>query len=218
MKMKNLLAFSVFAVAASVYADGTPLAPGQTLNAVSQTFVGGLTLLDSRTDVLTGIDNSINLLRYEAELRSSVYRNAQGTLSFGYELYSFYPGTANLDLLSIAGLAPYSLSVEQGIARPDDGYFASGGASRLANGNEVAFLLRDNGVAGTGSIAYDQRLVGQIIHTDATSYGFGTASSVGGIAATSTTTLIPTGAPVPEPATMAALGLGSLAFLRRRKA
>ena len=144
-------------------------------------------------------------------LNSRVGLMPDGTLAFTYVFAN--TGSAMMDPIewfNVSGFAGFTTSVAQGTAF--DTFVPTSGASRTANGKIVSFnygVGSTFGVVGPGGIS---RFV--TIFTNATAYTTGSAQFInGGIANVST--FVPQA--VPEPASFAALGVGAVALLRRRK-
>lgn len=178
---------------------GTPAAPGDLT-----IFVDSPTLLDTFSG---GFSNpSIN-----GTVTSAVYLNDVGTLDF----YVQVTVGADSDPLGRVTLFNY-VNFLTNVGHRLDAYgpFASIGtvdpneANRNASGTTVGFDY-DLGTTGLnpGLTSYTM-----VIRTDATDYTMGNVAVINGVSDN-----VRGFAPVPEPASLAALGVGALALLLRRR-
>ncbi len=204
LALSALVAASVAAVAAP-----TALVPNQLLASVPQTntFLGDL-VIDSTAD-FTGIDFDGTVL-FTGTLSSAVYRQGDNTLAFAYFVENDATSIDAIERLSISSFNGFTTSVEQGT--PSGDLLPTSSASRSANGNVVSFGYAPGSTFGSIMPGTETRYV--VVYTNATEYRTGSAQFISGGVGTSPT-FVPS--PVPEPATMAALGLGAAALLRRRR-
>lgn len=211
--------FLILATAASAQAlCQAPLLPG-TMTEVPFASTASPTgeLLRSYTDMIYGRGDTPGITFY-VHFTSEVWRQTDGTLSFVYLLEHMSSGAEPIQRFSVGGysnFSGFSVSVEQG-GSPAEGVPASS-ASRTASGKTVSF---DYG-AGTlfGPIVPNQSSRYVTVYTDAIYYAGNGTVSILGDGVTAGNVFVPTSIPpsVPEPASMAALGLGAVALLRRRK-
>src|SRR5688572_18664664 len=179
---------------------GTAEAPG-VLTIFTDT---SLTLLASNSMAVNGASGTVS-----GTLRSSVYMNSGGTLDFYYQ-YTNDVGFDPIHRLTMSSFRNFTTDV--GYRLTPIGQFTAGTiipneANRNTSGSVVGFDFDTPVSIPPG--ATTQTLV---IRTNANQWGPGFASVINGSATT-----VASFAPVPEPATMAALGLGALALIRRRR-
>jgi hypothetical protein len=179
---------------------GTLEAPG-VLTVFTDT---NLTLLASNSMAVNGASGTVS-----GTLRSSVYMNSGGTLDFYYQ-YSNDLGFDPIHRLTMSSFRNFTTDV--GYRLTPVGQFTAGTiipneANRNTSGSVVGFDFDTPVSIPPG--ATSQILV---IRTNANDWGPGFASVINGSATT-----VASFGPVPEPATMAALGLGAIALIRRRR-
>lgn len=210
LKNGAILALAVAAVAAQAQ---TALAPGGTvLTPVLPGFPDNYVSLDFSQTPFTGV-NALGETRFTGNLQSYVFRNTvDNTLGFAWIVTNDATSTSSLEALGLTGYQGFSTSVAQDPVGLGGGT-NSFAASRDALGDVVSFSWL-NTPLGSGTIVPGTFSSPQWIFTNATSYTIGSANLIDGAVAT-----VPTFAPkaVPEPASMAALGLGAIGILRRRK-
>ena len=147
---------------------------------------------------------------FTGTLSSYVNLQADGTLAFSYFFNN--TGTSDMDPIerfNVSGFGGFVTSVGQGVPI---GLVPASGASRTSNGKVVSFNYGVGTTFGPVEPGQESRFV--TIFTNARSYTTGSAQFInGGIANVST--FVPQA--VPEPASFAALGVGAVALLRRRK-
>lgn len=210
MKLRTALVAGLLPLAAAAMAidlppgghvgRGTPDAPG-----VITIFSDSPTLLDSFTG---GFANpSIN-----GSITSAVYLNGQGTLDF-YVQVSVGALSDPINRVTLYDFSGFTTDV--GHRLDAYGPFAIAGtidpneANRNASGSVVGFDF-DLGDAGLNQGTTSYTLV---VRTNATAYDWGNVAVINGVSDN-----VRGFQPVPEPATMAVIGIGVLALLRRKRA
>lgn len=163
-----------------------------------------LTLMASNSMAVNGASGTVS-----GTLRSAVYMNAGGTLDFYYQ-YSNDLGSDPIHRLTMSSFRNFTTDV--GYRLTAIGQFTAGTvianeANRNTSGSVVGFDF-DTPV----SIPPGSTTTTLVIRTNANQWGPGFASVINGSATT-----VASFAPVPEPATFAALGLGAMALIRRRR-
>lgn len=148
---------------------------------------------------------------------TAVFQEAGGTLDFYYQVTND-PGSATALARMIAvNFSTFSTSVgyvlDGGATMGGlflNGTWAPTSADRNASGSVVGFNWDNPNELQPGTISYTM-----VISTNATAFTAGNVSLIDG-GATTVAAFQPTA--VPEPATMAALGMGALALIRRKRA
>ena len=199
------LGAALSASAQILLSPGTSVVVPQTLNL----FPG--TIIASAFNVpFTGTDTFGDTV-FTGTLNCAVGRQADNTLAFSY----FFKNTGLADMdpierFNVSGFGGFTTSVAQGT--PTDIFIPASGASRTPNGKVVSFNYGVGSTFGPIMPGRESRFV--TIFTNATSFTTGSAQFInGGIA--NVATFVPQA--VPEPASFAALGVGAVALLRRRK-
>ena len=163
-----------------------------------------LTLMASTSAPVVGASSTVF-----GTLRSSVYMNSGGTLDFYYQ----YSNDLNSDPIHRLTMTSFrNFTTDVGYRLTPIGQFTGGTiianeANRNASGSVVGFDY-DTPI----SIPPGATTATLVIRTNANNWGPGFASVINGSATT-----VASFAPVPEPATIAALGLGAIALIRRRR-
>jgi hypothetical protein len=186
----------------------TALAPGGVVSpvpaVVGSPFDLGTVIAAEQFDFV-GHDVFNNVV-FTGYLYSTVIQQGSGDLVFGYILGNYGGSQDPLGRLSITDFSGFSTAVAQGTPW-NPPYPPVDIATRSSNGRVVSFDWLSGVQPGV-----EARFV--YVFTDAKAYKDGSASVLnGGIANVST--YAP--APVPEPASIAALGLGAVALIRRRR-
>jgi len=186
----------------------TALAPGGVVTPVPAVvgFPNDLgTVIASEQFDFTGLDVFNNVV-FEGYLFSNVIQQGNGNLVFGYILGNKSESKDSLGRLSITDFSGFTTSVAQGTPW-NPPYVPVDLATRSSNGRVVSFDWLTGVQPGV-----EARFV--YVFTDAKHYTDGSASVIdGGIA--NVATYAP--AAVPEPTSIAALGLGAAALIRRRR-
>jgi len=186
----------------------TALAPGGVVTPVPAvvafpTDLG--TIIATEQFDFTGHDVFNNVV-FEGSLSSNVIQQGNGNLVFGYILANKSGSTDPLGQLSLTDFGAFTTAVAQGTPL-NPPFVPVDLATRSMNGSVVSF----NWLTGVQP-GVEARFV--YIFTDAKHYKDGSASVLdGGVA--NVATYAP--AAVPEPASIAVLGLGAAALIRRRK-
>lgn len=179
---------------------GTVEAPG-VLTIFTDT---NLSLLASNSVAVNGASGTVS-----GTMRSAVYMNSGGTLDFYYQ-YSNNLGFDPIHRLTMSSFRNFTTDV--GYRLTPIGQFTAGTvipneANRNTSGSVVGFDF-DTPL----SIPPGATTTTLVIRTNANQFGPGFASVINGSATT-----VASFGPVPEPASMAALGLGAIALIRRRR-
>lgn len=200
------------AVIATVTAMAVDLTPGARVGRNSTEAPGQLTVFsDSPTLVASTTTNFSNASIF-GTATTAVYLNSLGTLDF-YVQVSNGAGSDPIHRISLFNFAGYTTDVGY---RTDAyspfsiaGTLAPSEANRNLAGSVVGFDFDPDPVNGFNSGVTSYTMV---VRTNATEYTTGNVAIIDGISANAAGF-----APVPEPASMAVLGIGALALLRRRR-
>ncbi len=202
--MKKAIFILAGVASAALSMAQAPLAPGGS-SLVPVVALGPGTIIDSRIGLFSGLDFFGNVA-FTGRFESIVFQRPSGELSFLYRFSNTGGGLADpINRIATTDFAGFATAVRQ------DPAFAFGisptntiSADRSANGRRVGF---DFVAVNPGE--YSSLL---IVDTNARAYRPGQVSILNGGTAN-----IQSFAPVPEPATMLALGAGVAALVRRRK-
>ena len=204
--------FALLTVLASASAQAILLVPGARVGRGTVDAPGVLTIFtDTNLSLLASNSVPVNGASgtVSGTMRSAVYMNAGGTLDFYYQ-YSNNLGFDPIHRLTMTSFRNFTTDV--GYRLTPIGQFTAGTiipneANRNTSGSVVGFDF-DTPISIPAG-ATSQTLV---IRTNANQFAPGFASVINGSATT-----VASFQPVPEPATIAALGLGALALVRRRR-
>lgn len=187
-----------------------PLAAGDAVIVPDLGLPGDATLIDLRVDDFVGL-NALSEVLYTGTVESYVFRQDAGNLIFGYIVYNDEDSVDEISAVSMTDFGGWATEVGQDPAASAASLSPATSASRADNGGTVTFhFTRDP--LGRGALEQGTASFGMMIRTDATDYTRGTVNVLNGAIAT-----VESFAPVPEPASIAALGVGAAALLRRRK-
>lgn len=204
------MAFVVAGVVSGAHAFA-PLAPGGAVLVPDLSLPGDAVLIDLRSDAFVGM-NALSEVLYTGTVESYVFRQAAGNLIFGYIVYNDATSIDEISAVSMTDFAGWVTEVGQDPAAAGSASMSPAtSASRSTGGGTVTFnFTRDP--LGRGALEQGTASYGMMIRTNATDYTRGTVNVLNGAIAT-----VESFAPVPEPASIAALGVGAAALLRRRK-
>jgi len=205
-----ILAFAIAGVVTGAQAFA-PLAPGGAVIVPDLPLPAGSALVDFRSDEFIGM-NALGETLYTGIVDSYVFRETAGNLLFGYIVYNDEDSVDEISAVSMTDFAGWVTEVGQDPGAAGPGGSPATSATRSAGGGTVTFnFTRDP--LGRGALEQGTASFGMMIRTDATDYTRGTVNVLNGAIAT-----VESFAPaVPEPASLAALGVGAAALLRRRK-
>jgi len=165
------------------------------------------TLIASRVDNFSGI-NALGNTLFTGSIASSVYKESTGLLTFYYQITN--------NATSITSPTKFNVNNFGGLTTDVDTLTGAGNLPIMTdrqNPSILGFTFSTLPIlGGAGPLAPGTSSVVLVSRTNATSYAVGSGQVIDGAVA-STFTL----APVPEPSTIAAMGLGAVALLRRRK-
>ncbi len=171
------------------------------------------TVIANKTTSIVGKDNNNNIVFTGFATSYVVQYDGAGDLAFGFFVQNDASSHDAIERVTVTDFAGFSTVVANGdntFVAPTvpHAYFAT----RSGNGSILGF----NWVVGLGDGDITQGNEGRFvwIETDAKAYKDGQLSAIDGGVGT-TDTYAP--AAVPEPATMAVLGVGAVAMIRRRR-
>lgn len=207
---RTLLSLSIVGVLSAVSSAQTSLLPGHSVSVPSILSDVPGTLVDYMTNEFTGKDVDNNVV-FTGQLLSRVDRQADNTLAFTYVFDNYSSSIDPIERMSISSFTGYKTSVAMGVDFVGNPWPLASSASRTANGSVVSFNYGAGSTYGPINPGQENRFV--TIFTNATDYKRGSAQFIDGGVGTAPA-FVPKA--VPEPASMAALGLGALGILRRR--
>lgn len=142
---------------------------------------------------------------------STVVYRKNGRLVFFYTFTNDATSTDAVERISLSSFAGFDTAVETGLT---NGQVLASTASRSMNGNVVSFGYAPGSAYGSIMPGTSSRYVN--VYTNATTYKIGSAQFLSSGVAT-VPTFVPLSSAVPEPASIAAIGIGVAALLRRRR-
>lgn len=205
-KGTSLLIFTVFAAASQA---GMMLNPGEAIIVPDEEYEDGTSVLATRFESFE-IKNALDEVRATGTVGSQVVLDSSGFLTFLYVVTNDETSLDSIARLTLTNFGSFTTEVAQDI---DNGFGPqrATSADRSAGGGTIGFEFTASPL-GLGDIAPGEASTVLWIRTNATAYTDGTASVIqGGVDS------VLSYAPVPEPATMATLGIGAAAMLRRRR-
>ncbi|HZH97926.1 MAG TPA: PEP-CTERM sorting domain-containing protein [Fimbriimonadaceae bacterium] len=203
---------SALLVAACPVVFAQALGPGEGRRTNGELFdMSNWTLVDTRTQNISG-ENAAGETRFTGMFTNSVYRNQQGQLTFTYQFTNSANSQDSVKRMATTGFTNFVVS-NTNFALNSTGTRGSTSVFRDENGSTLSYNFDPTGAGGNGVIGRGETTRVIFITTNATQYtNRGTTQFIdGGVDSVNSF------APVPEPSTIAALGLGGLALLRRRK-
>lgn len=188
------------------------LPPGGRVGRNNATAPGVLTVFTDTGTLIAQNTGTFSTSSINGTVTSAVFRNTDGMLDFGFQLTA----GANSDPIHRITLYNY------GNFTTDIGYLTSlftpwttvgtvlaSEANRSANGSVVGF---DYDPSTTTGLNAGTTTFAMIVRTNATQFTTGNVGVIDGVTAN-----VSGFAPVPEPASLAVLGIGALSLLRRRR-
>jgi len=205
--------FASVASAVTIAPGGAALTNGTSLGA-DGSLNNGLVIASNATPFI-GVDSFANI-KFTGTLYANVVREASGTLSFYYQIHNDLTSLDAIERFTNQSFTGFSTNADY---RTDAQLGTTGGSglvgtvgSRFATRSSTGAVVGFNFWSTTGFVPQGADTYWHVIRTDATLYTSGsTALLNGGIATVQTFAPI-----VPEPGSLALLGLGAL-MLRRRK-
>lgn len=212
--MKALVRISILSAALATTAlsqAGLILNPGGSAVLPVEEYEIASTVLDTKVREFS-IVNAAGQTRATGTAISQVVREAQsGTLTFLYLVQNNGSSLDELNRITVTNFAGWATEVGQDVNNNFSPRQNASLVSRSANGATIGFDFLAAPI-GQGMLSPGKWTSVFWIRTNATDYTSGTLNAIDGGIAT-----VDSFAPVPEPGTMAALGLGALALLRRRR-
>jgi hypothetical protein len=192
---------AVVAAALVTQASAVNLNPGQSSALSGEPYMAG-TLVASLVRPVHAT-NAVGQLVFTGTLEQWVYRRGDGNLDFVYQYMNNGPDAVTR--ISTTGYAGFTTYVNWD--NTSTGNVNPLSAFRQANGNTISFNFDPPNEIGAGMTTFRF-----FIRTNAPDYTEGATQLING-----GTHSVQTYAPVPEPASLAVLGIGAAALLRRRR-
>lgn len=187
---------------------GVLLTAGSTIALPIETYSESFTALEDEARAFS-IVNAASQVRATGTVRNIVLREtATNTITFVYQVRSDSTSLDEINRFTVTGFAGWTATVSQDWLAPERKITL---ATRSSSGDVLGGSFVGSPL-GLGTLAPGERSAFFVVRTNATDYTRSTLNVIDGGIAT-----VESFAPVPEPGTMAALGLGALVALRRRK-
>lgn len=209
-KLSNRVLMGVLGVMGSFFlsaqARATILLPhsGPTVTPGLATFAGLIQLAD-QTVPFTGVD-VFNAVKFGGTLETKVLVAPGGTLDFAYQVNANATGPDSIHTVTVSSYTNFNTDVDW-IAGTGAVTYATANRLAVANGNTISFDY----TAAANAIAPGDSNDWILIKTNAISFALGNTSVIDGGTAN-----VQSYQPVPEPASISLLILGSGALLSRR--
>lgn len=210
--MKRILSLTSFASLAllTMSAHAVVLNPGDSANlsGTSSAFLAGSTFVaDTGFQSFSGTD-SLNNVIFTGVYRVAVFQLADNTLSFEFVFRSDDTSDQSISNATMHGFTGWATDVD--FVTDFGGDVSPESASRSGSGDDVAFhFTSTSGFVNPGQLTYQM-----YVNTNATAFTDSTLDIEADGGAT-VASFAPTA--VPEPASLAILGLGTLAAFRKRR-
>lgn len=159
---------------------------------------------------VTGI-NGNNDVRFVGEVDADAWKEVGGNYTFYYRFINSANSLDAVHRLTMTGFTGFT--VDAFYLGDLGGDAVPWTADRSNDGNTVGFTFAPRQVGGFGYVDPGTQTYILGIRTNATNFTLGSTSVIDGAVAT-TQTFAPA---VPEPASLAALGIGAVAFFRKRR-